>query len=302
MDDDCAMYKQALLDRLAGSYRDGAWSYSAGKSPAVEPTCWAALALRSHDWEPDKARQALDWLASTQRDDGSLPVITSAESPCWATGLAVVAWRLAAKDDGARHHTNIERAVDWLVSVRGTQLAPNPAVFGHDTSLIGWPWVDGTHSWVEPTAYAVLALRAAGREDHPRARDGVRLLLDRAISGGGWNYGNTRTFEKTLRPFPGPSGVALTALTGEHADSRIEAGIAYLERELTGVRSPMSLAWGLIGLSAWGRRPPQAEQWLAESCSRTLRQAPLALHDALLLLASANRCLMLVDAVGAIHG
>ena len=60
-----------------------------------------------------------------------------------------------------------------------------------------------------------MALRAAGRASHPRVREAVRLLCDRALDEGGWNYGNTRVFANTLQPFPATTGIALTALAGE---------------------------------------------------------------------------------------
>jgi hypothetical protein len=83
---------------------------------------------------------------------------------------------------------------------------------GHNGMLVGWPWVSGTHSWVEPTSLALLAMGREGRAGHPRAREGVRVLIDRAIPGGGWNVGNTVVFGTRLRPSPGPSGLALLAL------------------------------------------------------------------------------------------
>ncbi len=293
------MHLQTIRDRLLAAQREGAWGYTPGNSVAVEPTCWAALALQTQGGESARVEQALDWLARRQQDDGSLPVVPDAESPCWVTGLAVMAWCLAG--DG-RFAAAVSRAADWLIGTRGKLLPYNPAVFGHDTSLTGWSWVEGTHSWVEPTAYAVLALRSAGQGEHPRVREGVRLLLDRAMPGGGWNYGNTRVFHNTLRPFPGPSGVALTALADEPGDARIEAGIEYLRTQLPAVRSPMSLAWGLIGLTAHDTRPTDADSWLEESAERSLRRPPCALHDALLLFASLQTCPLRRRAVETVHG
>ena len=31
------------------------------------------------------------------------------------------------------------------------------------------------------------------------------------------------------------------------------------------MRTPLSLAWGILGLSAWGRRPAEAAAWVDES-------------------------------------
>jgi hypothetical protein len=162
--------------------------------------------------------------------------------------------------------------------------------FGHDPTLTGWPWVVGTHSWVEPTGFALLALRAAGMTEHPRVREGFKLLLDRALPEGGWNYGNTRVMSNTLRPFPEATGVALAALGGESPDTRIDAGIVYLKHELVRIRAPMSLSWGLIGLGAWNTRPESDQEWLAEAANRTLQRELNVEYAALLLLAGAEVC------------
>jgi hypothetical protein len=281
----------AVLDRLtAAAHGDGGWGYLAGAAPCTEPTCLACLALSAYKTDTETYARGLAWLARLQRPDGSVPVASNVTSPCWTTGLAILAWSASIGETAVDCHAQIEKAAAWLLRTYGKTIAPNPRVYGHDPTLTGWAWVENSHSWVEPTAYAVLALRAAGKEKHPRVRDGIRLILDRAIPGGGWNYGNTRVFANTLRPFPGPTGIALTALGGEPPDSRIDSGIAYLIRELQRVRAPLSLSWGLMGLSAWGKRPDESPQWLAECARRVLRSTPNAMYDALLLLADADHC------------
>src|SRR5262249_10379671 len=144
----------------------------------------------------------------------------------------------------------------------------NRGVIGHDTSLIGWPWVEGTHSWLEPTALAILALAGEGLGDHPRVRDGVRLILDRAIPSGGWNYGNKAVFGRMLRPQPGPTGMALLALAGRaggQASPAVTRALDYLRGTLPAVRAAVSLGWGVLGLRAAGACPAQAQSWLAEA-------------------------------------
>ncbi|MEK7757853.1 MAG: hypothetical protein AAB385_11645, partial [Planctomycetota bacterium] len=301
--------------------------YSPAAAPCAEPTALACLALSARGMEADAFQASrspnhssadrrirliggLALLARLQRPDGSVSVALNIESPCWPTGLAVLAWSFSdsiadppSADPNAhpptadwgclaapRYRPQTEKAVDWLLHSSGKPIAPNPTVYGHDTTLRGWSWVENTHAWVEPTAYAILALRGAGKGEHPRVREGIQMVLDRAIPNGGWNYGNPRVYKNTLRPFPGPTGIALTALAGQPSDSRIEAGIAYLSHELRRVRSPMSLGWGLIGLTAWGRRPDEASVWLEECARRALCSAPNAMYDALLLLADLDPC------------
>ena len=73
---------------------------------------------------------------------------------------------------------------------------------GHDTNLKGWSWRSDTFSWCEPTSMAMMALEVAGYGGHPRLIEAQRLLLDRQIPGGGWNYGNTTVFGQVLNPMP----------------------------------------------------------------------------------------------------
>jgi len=289
VDDSFAMstdWENSLLDRLiVTAHPNGGWGYSPGTAPCAEPTSLACLVLSSRETEADIERRGLALLSRLTHPDGSVSVALNIDAPCWTTGLAVLAWFLSRNKAALRYRPQIEKARDWLLHARGKTIEPNPTVYGHDTTLTGWSWVENTHAWVEPTAYAILALRAVGQGDHPRVQEGIQMVLDRAIPGGGWNYGNPRVYGNTLRPFPGPTGIALTALAGQPSNSRIEEGIAYLSHELRRVRAPMSLAWGLIGLTAWGRRPDEAAVWLEECAKRALLSSPNAMYDALLLLA-----------------
>jgi hypothetical protein len=204
--------------------------------------------------------------------------------------LALLAWLRSTPTDTREFTSQIEDALGWLLRARGQTIPLDSALHDHDTTLVGWPWVAGSHSWIEPTAYAILALRAAGKARHPRAREGVRLILDRALPGGGWNYGNRRVLENVLRPFPATTGVALAALVGEPRDGRIDTAIEYLTGELRRVRAPLSVAWGVIGTRARDARPPETEKWLEDCAGRLTAHPPGPLHDALLLLAGADVC------------
>jgi hypothetical protein len=293
-----------LIDRLlraAGS--DGEWGYRSGTAGSAESTAMVCLALDACGVDPKRWAAGLGWLAKVQREDGRVPITAGMTSPAWTTGLAVLAWRGAQASRGFDYERNVEKAVGWLLGVKGMTLhSASAGMLGHDMALAGWPWVRDTHSWVEPTSYAVLALRAVGKADHPRTREAVRLLVDRTLPDGGWNYGNTRVFDKVLRPFPVTSGIALMALAGESSGKHIEQSIAYLERSLERVRSPLSLGWGLLGLTAWRARPGRADDWLAECATRTAKGQPNNLQDALLLLASVKTSPFIGTPAGAIHG
>ncbi len=146
----------------------GAWGYRDGGSPAVEPTALAGLALLALGGKRRRftmraaakrrhAAEAAAWLAGLQREDGSVPAVPGPATPGWATPHAMLLWsRLEGFEDRRR------RARDWLLSVArqaGREYAATDrAALGHDPNLIGWSWVAGTHSWLEPTAMAILAL------------------------------------------------------------------------------------------------------------------------------------------------
>lgn len=292
MDDETAVstpWQTALLNRLTATpHTGGGWGYRTSSSSSAEPTSLSCLALSTYAHEPNLWARGLSLLDNLQQSDGGVPVSSDAQSPCWPTGLSILAWNTQRTDGEDPFSMQVHRAAQWLVAARGGKVPLQPELYGHDSRLQGWSWVAGTHSWLEPTAYGVLGLKSAGMSDHVRTREGVALLWDRMFSGGGWNYGNTRVLGKTLRPFPATTGIVLSALAGETSDETIHKSVAYLTRELGTVRSPMSLGWGLIGLSAWNARPDQADHWLAESAADALTRDGSPLEDSLLLLAGAD--------------
>lgn len=138
--------------------------------------------------------------------------------PGWATPYALLLWGGLGGFDPQRR-----RAREWLVGLEGRPQplsAEGRGMIGHDPTLVGWPWVTETHSWLEPTALAILALCREGLVEHPRVGWGIGLIVNRAIPGGGWNYGNKTMFGRTLRPQPGPTGLALLALAARSLDIR----------------------------------------------------------------------------------
>lgn len=275
----------------------GGWGYRPGGGLAVEPTALAALALlasgapASDPTSQSAARAAADWLVAIQQRDGSLGISATHAEPGWPTPYAVLLWGALGEYLPQRR-----QAVAWLLARQGLirqQEADSP--LGQDTTLRGWPWVDDTYAWVEPTALAVLGLRREGLGAHERTLDGLRLIRDRAIPSGGWNYGAAVVFGRELRPHPAPTGLALLALAGTtEAGPIIERSINYLEAALPAIRSPQSLGWGLLGLTAWGRRPGPYAAWLAESYEHTLRHGERPAQLAYLLLAAEPHSLELL--------
>src|SRR4051794_13768890 len=295
---------ELLRLRLRG--RGPAWGYRSASAAAVEPTALACLGLiasrgdagPSADPGDEGEGEVVDgcagWLARLQGPDGSLGLSEAQATPGWTTSLGVLLWQAAGGFDSSRG-----RGVRWLLRQEGRRIPPSDDpdhIVGHDTMLAGWPWVEGTHSWLEPTALAILALRRAGLGEHPRVVEGLRLIRDRAIVSGGWNYGNKSAFGHPLRPQPGPTGLALLALAGrDRRGAVVGAAINYLIAALPGVRASASLGWGLLGLRAWRSMPEGAETWLFEAFRHATGRPDAAPKLALLLLAGGDHGLQLFE-------
>jgi len=114
-----------------------------------------------------------------------------------------------------------------------------------------------------------LALKAAGRERAAAAREGVSVLIDRQLPGGGLNYGNTYVLGQLIRSHVQPTGIGLLALAGESDPSgRLNKSIAWLRRNISPETTPLSLAWALLGLSAHQSNVTQSDEWLAAAAAR----------------------------------
>ena len=179
---------------------EGVWGYAKGQKAHFEPTSLAILAysLDSERFAParDKAVQAL---LQACHADGSFRLDGDREEATWPTSLALFVMAALELKSPQR-----DKAICRLLSVYVKQ--PDPAQAGEvhdiDMQLLGWPWAEGNFSWVEPTAWACIALRKAGRGDDPRVQQGLRLLLDRAFDNGGINYGNRTVLGKRTDPIP----------------------------------------------------------------------------------------------------
>jgi hypothetical protein len=252
---------------------------------AVEATVWRALALRlGGTANLANAERAAAAIAALQAADGRVslsPLHPGAYSP---TSVAILAWHGRPPFAAAR-----ERALAFLLAQAGDHFprsATSPLTM--DTALAGWPWIERTFSWTEPTALALLALDSAGAGDHPRAREGRALLLDRQIATGGWNYGNARVFGSDLRPAPESTGLVLAALAGHTPGTAVAASLAYLDTVAPTQRTPLALGWTLLAWSAWrAGAAPFAAAALRETLARESRYGSYESADLALLAVAA---------------
>ena len=220
-------------------------------SSRSDATAWGILASRAlgvslQDVERHRRRLTLD-----QQEDGRVRLAPQHTESYWPTALAVLAWQ-----DSPICHASQNLAVTFLLNTAGIHFPRKPTdIVSHDTSLKGWPWIEHTHSWVEPTAMCVLALRTAGHGQHDRVREAIRMILDRQLPHGGWNVASTIVFGKELTPVPEGTGSALASLAGVIEEREVARSLDYLQGEVDRLRTPISLGWSLIGLAAWGRWP-----------------------------------------------
>lgn len=238
---------------------DGGFASQPGASYRPDATAWAITALAGTNAQTNLIDAARTRLAADIRGDGRVSISPEHPESFWPTPLAILAWHGSSK-----HRGPLQVAARFLLSERGASPLTGKTAFPPPPSD-GWPWIAGTHTWVEPTALALLALRIAGYGGHQRCREGEEMLMERQLPHGGWNIGSTVVYGQELRPQPDATGLALAALAGRVPHAEVKGSIEYLRGRLVELRTPLSLAWGLLGLGAWGEQPEAARRWVNES-------------------------------------
>jgi hypothetical protein len=260
--------KITLLSDIRDRHQaDGSLKFQVDGDYRPDATAWAILALRAAGMQSIDLKPARTRLLEDQLADGRLAISPQHPQAYWPTSLAVLAWH----QDPEFHATQV-RAVHFLLNSTGRQYPkPADAPYDHDSTLKGWSWIEGTHAWVIPSALAIIALKAVGYSEHQRVQEATRLLLDRQLPRGGWNYGNTRVYGQELNPMVETTGVALQALAGSVPRQEINKSLIYLNKAIFQTGTPLSLSWGLLGLGTWGEESPERESWLGACWSRQTR-------------------------------
>ena len=254
----------------------------------TEEAALKLLALRKSGADPNA-------LIRMQHPSGGWPGFPRVGPPsAFHTGLALVALR-AFQTPSVQ--PVVERAFGWLSVLEGLEshwlwrwkFSFFDKQVRFDPMKSGWPWVEGTVSWVAPTALSILAFRS-WRQDSDRVPTAVEMLLDRACPRGGWNAGNSVAFGIELSPHPDFTAMALLALRGLAQADRplVCASLDYLARRLDDSQSLYSLAWAVMALSAYShegasRLRQQLEKAVTTQAdigsTRVLALAALALED-----------------------
>ena len=145
--------------------RDGGWGMAQGRNSNTEATSFALMALTSLGQQSlaGVIDRGAYWLIHRQRPDGSWPLMDGVGESSWTTGLAIIA--LTPFDT---YRSRALRGAEWLLLQKGKvtwissllyRWVPRKLPVQINPDLQGWPWTAGTASWVEPTAYALIALK-----------------------------------------------------------------------------------------------------------------------------------------------
>lgn len=272
---------KSLLERRLS---DGGFTEFPGGDFRSDATAWAVIYLNTTHVYPQVAAAARARLAAAQLPNGGFPLFPDHPEAYWPTAAVTLALHNVPQYSAAH-----DRAIDFLLASSGSCFPREPdSPIGYDTTIPGWAWIEQTHSWVEPTALAIHALALAGESQHVRVNAGVRLLLDRQLPDGGWNFGSTTIFGKLHPSQPAPTGVALWALAGLTAREKIAPSLRLLEQQLPELYTPLSLGWALHGLAAWGAEKIDRNELIANCLRRQNRHSPYATSQLAILLLAAT--------------
>ena len=261
---------------------EGGFPYYPGGKPAVEPTLHAILALTEIKENPD-GQLAWQWVLKQQNPDGSIGVGPHApKEGLWLTAHFLLA--SAHLSDPAAG----SRAAPFLLAFCSKGGGREDYV-DQDNALIGWPWTKDTFGWVEPTAWALMALHKVGMGNSPRAIEGRKLLLDRKIPSGGWNYGNRVVLASELLPFVDTTALALMALHGYVSLDQVASSLDLLERILASSETPYSLALIAMTLRLYGRPVNRVQSVLLDQMSTQAPEVTNVAHWSLGLMSFSER-------------
>jgi uncharacterized protein (DUF362 family) len=233
------------LERLASfAHREGGWGYVPDQPAHLEPTCLALLAL---NLQPERFGDVIEaaWRSvdTNRKDDGTYRLSRGRPEATWPTALV-----LFTQSSLGSSLSDRDRTASALLSLHG-QMPPDrdcADLIDIDYKIQGWSWAEGTFSWVEPTAWACLALRSAGQGDSLRVVEGQQLLMDRALDDGGTNYGNRRVFGRLTEPQVEPTAIMLMALQQIERKPRINAALRYLASAALESSDLEQLAWAKL--------------------------------------------------------
>lgn len=284
-----AVYAAARARLIDTLMRDtapgGGWGYFAGKASRLEPTLWALAALAHTPDLPrpfaDIAAPHLQYLEHAQQSDGLLRDAPRMPANLASNGLAVVVLSAVAPEKTIV----LDRLRAALTGVKGLRVTNEPGAV-QNNELQAWPWLPGTFSWVEPTAWCVLALKRSPTSLASAARvsEAEAMLRDRQCTGGGWNYGNASVLGQDLRPYVPTTAAGVLALQDQASTPDAGKALAWLESARLSELSTMALSLAALALHICGRPVDDVLQHVADGVQRTAERGNLH-HQAMALCA-----------------
>jgi hypothetical protein len=244
---------------------DGGWGASAGRRSNTEGTSLALSALRAagENSSNDRVLRATLWLTERQNPNGSWRLNDVATAGSWTTALAII-----ALSEFSEQRQRVVEAARWLLAQEGSK----PGILAKlilwatgrsnvnrvNDDLVGWSWVPRSFSWVEPTSYALIALKKlktslAESNLAERVREGEALIYDRMCAGGGWNYGNSKVLDYALWPYPDITAVALIALQDRAGETANQQSLQTLKKISEEANSGLACSWTAICLGLYGQ-------------------------------------------------
>ena len=261
------MIKAAVNLLLAAQNSDGGWGWTRERNSTTECSSLALLALAAltDDAQAIAIRRGLDWLVQRQNEKGSWALSDSVAAPSWATAIAML-----ALNPWPKYQPQVVKAAKWVLTQEGKKpgllanlllalsFQKKPVTLNED--LIGWPWMAGTFSWVEPTSYFLIALKRIrpylnGTNVDERIKQGESMIYDRMCNGGGWNYGNPVVYGEKLWPYADITAVALIALQNYPDAMENRVSFAALQKVVKEEDSGLALSWSAICYEIYGEDP-----------------------------------------------
>lgn len=259
-----AMIESVIEFLLQAQNPDGGWGAAPGKRSNTEATslCILGLSTLGDRSLTPRINLGLNWLTDRQKSDGSWSLTTHLKESSWTTALAIL-----ALIPFEHHGQKATRGARWLLHQEGGDLGwiasliyrwvPERLPVRLNPDLKGWPWTSGTSSWVEPTAYALIALKKLKpyleeTRVEERVREGELMIYDRMCDGGGWNHGNPEVLGVNLWPYPETTALALIALQDHQRAEANRMSLQALRKMLMGVESGLALSWSTLCFSLYG--------------------------------------------------
>ena len=266
------MFDQMLNTLVSLQNPDGGWGATIGRGSNTEATSLAVAALQSLGARsaPDRVLRGVIWLVQHQNPDGSLRLNDTARTGSWTTALAIIALNAFPE-----HQNAALNAARWLLRQEGSKpgilariilfLTGKSKVNELNRNLVGWSWVPRSFSWVEPTSYALTALKQVrsslgDTNVTERILEGEAMIYDRMCRGGGWNYGNSKVLDYALWPYPDITAIALIALQDRAGEAANQESLQALRKTAAEANSGLASAWAAICLNLYGQETRDWQQ------------------------------------------